>query len=178
MQDKAIFKKKSWRAQIYLKSAENHEHNFCELCSIFLIVYFWLFCFIVLIVIYIPSVYLLCLRCCSRVVSKAFEFTIGLVCVFIYSLFFYVYLEVCQELQKIIFVELLFSFLFKYKGELVSAFHSNCISHFESQKFKPIVDCVLSLDDVAEAHQRMDNNINKGKIVLKVRNVEDQKEEL
>lgn len=99
-------------------------------------------------------------------------------CLFIYSLFFYVYLEVCQELQKIIFVELLFSFLFKYKGELVSAFHSNCILHFESQKFKPIVDCVLSLDDVAEAHQRMDNNINKGKIVLKVRNVEDQKEEL
>ena len=68
--------------------------------------------------------------------------------------------------------------MFKYKGELVSAFHSNCIANFESQKFKPIVDCVLNLDDVAEAHQRMDNNINKGKIVLKVRNVEDQKEEL
>jgi NADPH:quinone reductase-like Zn-dependent oxidoreductase len=40
----------------------------------------------------------------------------------------------------------------------------------ESGHLQPIVDRIIEFKDVSEAHQRMEDNLNRGKIVLKVRN--------
>ena len=41
-------------------------------------------------------------------------------------------------------------------------------THFENKTIKPIVDSVYNLEDVGEAHKRMEANLNMGKIILKV----------
>jgi len=39
---------------------------------------------------------------------------------------------------------------------------------FESKEFRPIIDRVYDWSKVAEAHTRMENNENIGKIILKI----------
>ena len=39
---------------------------------------------------------------------------------------------------------------------------------FESGVLKPVIDSRFALDDIVEAHRRMDSNANVGKIVLRV----------
>eukprot|EP00347_Sterkiella_histriomuscorum_P009914 403339393 len=54
----------------------------------------------------------------------------------------------------------------EYKTELIQRFIKDCIQDFESGKLKPIVDRVMKLSEVQEAHRIIENNANIGKIVL------------
>ncbi|OCT79037.1 hypothetical protein XELAEV_18030133mg [Xenopus laevis] len=59
----------------------------------------------------------------------------------------------------------------KYKEELVKAFTEQALPHFMpggSVQLQPIVDSVFPLDQIADAHQRMEDNKNTGKIVLQM----------
>lgn len=53
-----------------------------------------------------------------------------------------------------------------YKIDLTKDFASKTLSLFEDGVLKPIVDSVFDWEDVEQAHQRMQNNKNTGKIVL------------
>lgn len=57
-----------------------------------------------------------------------------------------------------------------YKTDLVSSFSREVLPSFsgERRNMKPIIDTVLPLSDVVKAHQLMEANKNKGKIVLTV----------
>lgn len=61
-----------------------------------------------------------------------------------------------------------------YKKELIDAFISDTSEKFSKGEFVPIIDSVTSLDAVAEAHQRMDSNLNAGKIIMKVSSNKDE----
>ena len=54
----------------------------------------------------------------------------------------------------------------EYKTELVKEFAKNWIPKFQSGELKPIIDTVFKLSQVAEAHKRMERNLNIGKIVM------------
>ncbi|CAI2375102.1 unnamed protein product [Moneuplotes crassus] len=54
----------------------------------------------------------------------------------------------------------------EYKAKLVQKFSEDCIPGFESGELKPIVDSVTTLSKVADAHTRMEANLNIGKIVM------------
>ena len=62
----------------------------------------------------------------------------------------------------------LFLLFFQYKKELVESFSKHAIDKFMSKQFQPIIDSVTTLDQVADAHTRMESNLNSGKIVMKV----------
>lgn len=53
-----------------------------------------------------------------------------------------------------------------YKAELITAFQKDTETLFEKGKLKPIIDSVFDWEDVEEAHSRMKNNLNAGKIIL------------
>lgn len=53
-----------------------------------------------------------------------------------------------------------------YKIELTKDFASKTLSLFKDGKLKPVIDSVFDWEDVEEAHERMQNNKNTGKIVL------------
>jgi tumor protein p53-inducible protein 3 len=55
------------------------------------------------------------------------------------------------------------------KIELTRAFVRTGLPLFADGRLRPVVDSVFSLSDVARAHQRMEANLNLGKIVLRVR---------
>ena len=42
----------------------------------------------------------------------------------------------------------------------------NILAGLESGDLKPVIDSVIPLDDAAEAHQRMHDGLNIGKILL------------
>ena len=52
------------------------------------------------------------------------------------------------------------------KASLAQAFSRDAIPLFERGALRPVVDCVLPMRDVAEAHRRMERNETFGKIVL------------
>jgi len=54
-----------------------------------------------------------------------------------------------------------------YKTNLIKNFTADCLPGFKSQQLSPIIDSVLNLSQVAEAHKRAESNLNIGKIVLK-----------
>lgn len=54
----------------------------------------------------------------------------------------------------------------EYKINLTKDFVSKTLSLFEDGNLKPIIDAVFDWSDVEEAHQRMQDNKNTGKIVL------------
>ncbi|KAM8953449.1 quinone oxidoreductase PIG3 [Pelodytes ibericus] len=59
----------------------------------------------------------------------------------------------------------------KYKAELVKAFTEQALPYFTSGgsvELKPVVDSVFPLKKISDAHQRMENNQNTGKIVLQI----------
>ncbi|MEH7452905.1 zinc-binding dehydrogenase, partial [Gottfriedia acidiceleris] len=47
-------------------------------------------------------------------------------------------------------------------------FKKDVLPLFTNKKIKPIIDTVYSWHEVNEAHTRMENNLNIGKIVLKI----------
>lgn len=54
----------------------------------------------------------------------------------------------------------------QYKIELTRNFVKETGKLFKSKKLKPVLDSVYDWNDVEEAHARMENNLNAGKIVL------------
>ncbi|KAM4771982.1 quinone oxidoreductase PIG3 [Rhinophrynus dorsalis] len=59
----------------------------------------------------------------------------------------------------------------KYKEELVKAFTEQALPQFTpggAIQLKPIVDSIYSLQQIASAHQRMEENKNTGKIILQI----------
>ena len=55
----------------------------------------------------------------------------------------------------------------EYKSDLVSRFSNDFISQFETGDLKAIVDCTFKFSEMPMAHERMEKNLNKGKIVCK-----------
>ena len=55
-----------------------------------------------------------------------------------------------------------------YKIQLTQEFASDVLPGFVDGKFRPVIDSTYDWTDVAEAHRRMENNENAGKIVLRV----------
>lgn len=54
----------------------------------------------------------------------------------------------------------------RYKAELISEFQRDTQGLFANEKLKPIIDSVFDWKDAEEAHSRMKNNLNAGKIIL------------
>ena len=55
------------------------------------------------------------------------------------------------------------------KIALTRAFSRTHLPLFAEGRLKPLVDSVFALEDVARAHEHMESNRNRGKIVLKIR---------
>ena len=55
-----------------------------------------------------------------------------------------------------------------YKVQLTQEFASDVLPHFIDGQLRPVIDSVYDWTDVADAHRRMENNENAGKIVLSV----------
>lgn len=53
----------------------------------------------------------------------------------------------------------------EYKKRLVDEFSAEVLPHFPG-KLEPVLDHVFSLDNAREAHERMEANLNMGKIIL------------
>ncbi|MFK7908674.1 MAG: NAD(P)H-quinone oxidoreductase [Chitinophagales bacterium] len=55
-----------------------------------------------------------------------------------------------------------------YKAKLTADFWDFAADRFADERMKPVIDSVFDWSEVAEAHQYMEANKNKGKIILKV----------
>ncbi|RUS90761.1 hypothetical protein EGW08_001472 [Elysia chlorotica] len=66
----------------------------------------------------------------------------------------------------------------EYKSSLVRDFSQLALPRFENGTFKPVVQTVLPLSDIAKAHTMMEANKTLGKIVLQVHENDSIKEEL
>jgi NADPH:quinone reductase-like Zn-dependent oxidoreductase len=55
-----------------------------------------------------------------------------------------------------------------YRIRLVRDFQKYCYHKLQAGTLKPIIDRIFHWQDVKEAHKYMEENKNKGKIVLKV----------
>jgi NADPH:quinone reductase-like Zn-dependent oxidoreductase len=55
-----------------------------------------------------------------------------------------------------------------YKSQLVQAFAEKYLGCFETGEISPVIDSIYKLEDMAEAHRRMEANKNIGKIVLAI----------
>ena len=51
---------------------------------------------------------------------------------------------------------------------MIKEFTNNIIEHFESGLIKPILDSEFTLDQVSEAHARVESNETIGKVLMKV----------
>jgi NADPH:quinone reductase-like Zn-dependent oxidoreductase len=52
------------------------------------------------------------------------------------------------------------------KAALAQSFTRAALPMFERGALKPVVDCVLPMSEIREAHRRMENNDSFGKIVM------------
>jgi NADPH:quinone reductase-like Zn-dependent oxidoreductase len=55
-----------------------------------------------------------------------------------------------------------------YKVQLTQEFASDVLPQFIDGRLQPVIDSVYDWADVADAHRRMENNENAGKIVLSI----------
>ncbi|TPW12325.1 MAG: putative quinone oxidoreductase [Acidimicrobiaceae bacterium] len=55
------------------------------------------------------------------------------------------------------------------KVTLTRRFAAEILPLFHSGTLRPIIDCVLPFDAIADAHRRMESNANTGKIVVRIR---------
>jgi putative PIG3 family NAD(P)H quinone oxidoreductase len=55
-----------------------------------------------------------------------------------------------------------------YKVDLTQEFASDVLPHFIDGELRPVIDFVHDWTDVSDAHRRMENNENAGKIVLRI----------
>ncbi len=46
--------------------------------------------------------------------------------------------------------------------------------HFETGRLNKIIDQVYNLEDIAQAHTRMESNLNIGKILIKINDEEEE----
>ena len=60
-----------------------------------------------------------------------------------------------------------------YKMQLTNDFVKRILPGFAEGHFKPIVDSIYSWRQATEAHQRMEENLNMGKIILKIDDVDE-----
>lgn len=81
------------------------------------------------------------------------------------------------NLEFIVVIVFISFILLQYKKNLVKEFTNLSLPLFEDGTFKPIIHAVMSLDNIRQAHEMMEANINIGKIVLTV-NRNEGKEEL
>lgn len=56
----------------------------------------------------------------------------------------------------------------EYKAQLVRDFSAQCLTHFETGTYKPILYRTFSMEEVQAAHILMESNLNIGKIVLTI----------
>lgn len=56
----------------------------------------------------------------------------------------------------------------EYKIGLTKDLQTHCMPHFASGRLKPIIDSVIPWTEVVQGHQRMESNLNTGKIVMQV----------
>jgi putative PIG3 family NAD(P)H quinone oxidoreductase len=56
-----------------------------------------------------------------------------------------------------------------YKHNLINAFLNDFSSELESGRITPIIDCVFDWENIKDAHYYMQENKNKGKIVLQIK---------
>ncbi|MDA0195566.1 MAG: NAD(P)H-quinone oxidoreductase [Bacteroidetes bacterium] len=56
----------------------------------------------------------------------------------------------------------------EYKSNLTQRFQKSFLHLFEQHKLKPVIDSVYPWDKIGEAHQRMEQNLNIGKIILQL----------
>lgn len=56
----------------------------------------------------------------------------------------------------------------KYKENLTKQFKTEVLPHFKTGAIQPIIDQVFSFHQIMEAHNRMEENKNIGKIIVKV----------
>lgn len=56
----------------------------------------------------------------------------------------------------------------EYRAALVEDFSKQCYQHLESGKLRPVIDKVIPWEDVHLAHEYMESNKNRGKVVLQV----------
>lgn len=57
----------------------------------------------------------------------------------------------------------------EYKIALTNDFKNKCLPLFTDKKIKPIIDSVFNWKDVKAAHQKMEENKNAGKIILRMK---------
>ena len=55
-----------------------------------------------------------------------------------------------------------------YKSDLTQRFNKNFLHLFEQKELKPIIDSVYPWNEIDRAHQRMEQNLNIGKIILQL----------
>lgn len=55
------------------------------------------------------------------------------------------------------------------KIELTQSFMDFALPRFKDERLVPVIDSIYEWDEVNEAHERMEKNLNTGKIILKVR---------
>ena len=55
----------------------------------------------------------------------------------------------------------------EYKSKLISKFSFDILPGFKSSELTPVIDSIYPVEQIKEAHQRMESNQNIGKIVVK-----------
>lgn len=55
-----------------------------------------------------------------------------------------------------------------YKAQLVADFASIALPLFTTGALKPVIDTVLPLSSIVQGHQRMEADLNAGKIVIRI----------
>jgi len=55
-----------------------------------------------------------------------------------------------------------------YKAQLAASFARDCLAGFSDGRLKPVLDSVFPIEEIAQAHKKMEANTNIGKIVLKM----------
>lgn len=56
----------------------------------------------------------------------------------------------------------------EYKAKLTARLKSFCWNEFTDGSFFPVIDKIFDWEEVQQAHQRMEDNLNMGKIILKI----------
>lgn len=53
-----------------------------------------------------------------------------------------------------------------YKEELIDEFKKESLPKFSDGIYKPVIDKIFNYEEINEAHMRMEENINIGKIII------------
>ena len=55
-----------------------------------------------------------------------------------------------------------------FKGKILEELQKNVFPNFENRKIKCYIDSVFKLEDVVEAHKRLDEKKHIGKVILNI----------